>query len=330
MRFDNIAMAANTPGGFQAGVNDIVQALMGAKRQQAQQAFQEAQMQQQMAIADRSFGAEQAQQLSSNAFREREISANELRAKTDDRQATAKIQGDALDRAGSFAAGISDRLFGKPGVAGSGGMKPMTYSDQLAQTKYKDELTNQKTTAAREAADRKAGITKGQVSYEENEPILTGILQDKQLVVEGKPQFKKVTRSRLASAAEYAQSENVYQGLMNPQFKADQDSQFRGEVIPPQRQASGTPGMGTAVAQSLAPNTGATNGLSQNEAQETQAHTIAESLMPPMLRNPIDYAAEDLKLQAEYPEYKQLRSNPSYNWKGAVDEAVRQRAQQPR
>ena len=42
MRFDNIAMAANTPGGFQAGVNDIVQALMGAKRQQAQQAFQEA------------------------------------------------------------------------------------------------------------------------------------------------------------------------------------------------------------------------------------------------------------------------------------------------
>lgn len=332
MRFDNIAMAANTPGGFQAGVNDIVQAIMGAKRQQAQQAFQEAQATREQGNLDRSFGAQQAQQLAGNKFREREVASTEARTKNDAIQNGQRFTMGMMDRAGSVGQDLADRMFGKPGAARAGSAKDpnaLTEAQRLAheaaKTKSDEDWARMRTSmnsdGTRNVTGKKLRTVPG--DYGMGVTVVTD--------GQGNPVWDDTLEKRPMTDADWREYYGHLDARRNPQSKADANSQFRRENLPPvPRQASGAAGLGSQVAESLAPNTGSTNGLSQNEGPGTQAHTIAENLMPRMLRNPIDYEAEDLKLQALDPKYKQRRAVPGFNWKGVIDETVRRRAQPTR
>ena len=143
-----------------------------------------------------------------------------------------------------------------------------------------------------------------------------------QMILNGQPLWEDKVIDGMPEPKHWLDLESQYQKLKNPaawQAKEDaKNSQYRHEDMPPApRAAGGTPGLGAQVAQTLAPqNTGATNGLSQNE-QVPQAPAI-------------DYAAEDAKLQTTNPQYRQLRANPQFNWRGAVEKATAARAQQPR
>ena len=319
MRFDNIASAANTPGGFQAGVNDIIQAVMGAKRQEAQQAFQQSQMDQQQANSDRSFGAEQAQRLSSNEFREREIKNSEARTRQDGIQNGQKFIGGLMDRADSVGKSIGD-MFSKPGG--------MTEYQKIQVKRQESEDAAKADAGFRQQARDMSGFSKeGLVHKKIKVPRMGAAGLDgsqSPLIVDGQPVWDEKVIDDMPTDRHWADLESNYQKLKDPaawQAKEDaKNSQFRGEVMPQApapRAAGGTPGLGSQVAQTLATqNTGDTNGLSQNE---------------PMAQAPaIDYAAEDAKLQATNPQYRQLRANPQFNWKGAVEKAAAMRAQQPR
>lgn len=318
MRFDNIAMAANTPGGFQAGVNDIVQAIMGAKRQQAQQAFQEAQATREQGNLDRSYGAQQAQQLAGNAFREREIASTEARTRNEATQNGQRFTMDLMDRAGAVGQDIADRMFGKPGAARAGSAKDpnaLTESQRLAREDAKNKgdedwarmRTSMNPDGTRNVKGKKLRTIPG--DYGSGVTTVTD--------GQGNPVWDDTLDKLPMTDADWREYEGHLDARRNPQTKADANSQFRGEVIRAvPRQASGAAGLGSQVAESLAPNTGSTNGLSQNEAQVQ---------VPP-----VDYEAEDLKLQALDPKYKQRRAVPGFNWKGVIDETVRRRAQPTR
>ena len=314
MRFDNIASAANTPGGFQAGVNDIIQAIMGAKRQEAQQAFQQSQMDQQQGNFNRSFGEEQAQRLASNGFREREIKNSEARTRQDGIQNGQKFMGDMMDGAGSVGKSIAG-MFSK-----TGGMNEY----QKIQVKRQEAEDTRKADEGHEAWAREAAgfNKKGLINKKISTPhmITPGGFDSEptQLIIDGKPQWKEEIGEDLPTKEHWDKYQYELEKRKNPEaVRARETAQFRGEVMPEPRAAGGTPGLGSQVAQTLATqNTGDTNGLSQNE-QAVQAPAI-------------DYVAEDAKLQATNPQYRQLRANPQFNWKGAVEKAAAMRAQQPR
>ena len=331
MRFDNIASAANTPGGFQAGVNDIIQAVMGAKRQQAEQAFQQSQMDQQQANSDRSFGAEQAQRLASNGYRDRELKANEMRAQTDQTHSRAQDLNMTMDNLGAVGKYFGDKFL--PDASKTGGLTEY----QKTQVEHQKAETAAKADAEmRSQARDLAGFSKEGLVHK---PVKTPRMgppdikgAQRQMILNGQPLWEDKVVDGMPEPKHWLDLESQYQKLKNPaawQAKEDaknaaMNSQYRGEVMPTApapapRPAGGTPGLGSQVAQSLVTqNTGDTNGLSQNE-QVPQAPAI-------------DYAAEDAKLQATNPQYRQLRANPQFNWKGAVEKATAtaMRAQQPR
>lgn len=314
MRFDNIASAANTPGGFQAGVNDIIQAVMGAKRDQAQQAFQQSQMDQQQANLNRSFGADQAQRLSSNSYRERELAANETRAKTDQEHSRAQDLNMTMDNLGAVGKYFGDKFL--PNAAAKGTLAPGALTEYQKYQIRKDTDTTLHTQAMNESGIDEHGQKTESVTSPKYDIAGRPIIG-----ADGKPVTETKLAKRIASQDEMKAAYTHLDSLKHPQPKAAADSQFRHEDMPgtpvQPRAAGGTPGLGAQVAQTLAPqNTGDTNGLSQNE--------------PAVQAPAIDYVAEDAKLQATNPQYRQLRANPQFNWKGAVEKAAAMRAQQPR
>lgn len=311
MRFDNIASAANTPGGFQAGVNDIIQAVMGAKRDQAQQAFQQSQMDQQQANLNRSFGAEQAQRLASNGYREQELKANTMRAQTDQAHSRAQDLNMVMDNLGAVGKYFGDKLI--PNASSKGALAPG------AMTEYQKYQVQKDTDAALHArAMNENGIDEhGQKTESVTSPKFD-IAGRPIIGADGKPVTETKLAKRIASQDEMKAAYLHLDALKHPQAPAAANAQFRHEDMPSMpTQVSRTPSPGAAMVRTLTPqNVGDTNGLSQNT---------------PMATAPaVDYAAEDARLQATNPQYRQLRANPQFNWKAAVDKVTSQRAQQPR
>ena len=323
MRFDNIASAANTPGGFLAGVNDIIQAVMGAKREQAQMARQDAMMAQQQGNADRSYGQQQAQQLVANKYREQEIANATMNARTNQDQVKAQTEHHQRGDAISAGTAIGKNLFGK--FAGQEG--GMNEYQKFQVERQKADAASKADEGFRERARARAKFTKDNLVNDEVDEVVmedTNIGGKRKVVgANGLPVMRKVVKARLPTDRDYAEVERFYQELKNPapaQSTADANSQYRGEVMPPGTgtgQVTGNQSPGATMAKSLTPqNTGDTDGMSQNE-QVVQAPAL-------------DYVAEDAKLQATNPQYRQLRANPQFNWKGAVEKAAAMRAQQPR
>ena len=316
MRFDNIASAANTPGGFQAGVNDIIQAIMGAKRDQAQQAFQQSQMAQQQANSDRSFGAEQAQRLASNGYRDRELKANELRAQTDQVHSQAQDLNMTMDNLGAVGKYFGDKFL--PDASKTGGM---TEYQKIQVERQKAEDTAKTDAELRSQARDLAGFSKEGLIHKPvktprmGPPGLNG--SQHQMVLNGQPLWEDKVVDGMPEPKHWADLESQYQKLKDPaawQAKEDaKNSQYRHEDMPPApRAAGGTPGLGAQVAQSLVTqNTGDTNGLSQNElgAQNAEAQKKAE----------LDYSADDLILQSKDRAYKVNRARPSFQYRAAID-----------
>ena len=311
MRFDNIASAANTPGGFQAGVNDIIQAVMGAKRQQAEQAFQQSQMDQQQANSDRSFGAEQAQRLASNGYRDRELKANEMRAQTDQAHSRAQDLNMTMDNLGGALKYGLDTVF-KPKTGG------LTEYQKTQIEHQKAEDTAKADAELRSRARDLAGFSKEGLVHKKTQvarmgpPDIKGA--QRQMIVDGKPLWEEKVIDDMPTDRHWADLESQYQKLKDPaawQAKEDaKNSQFRGEVMPQApapRAAGGTPGLGAQVAQSLVTqNTGDTNGLSQNEPLDPA-------------KAELDYAEDDRILQAKDPAYRTNRANPKFPYRKAID-----------
>ena len=228
-----------------------------------------------------------------------------------------------MDRAGSVGQYIGDKLI--PDASKTGGMNEY----QKIQVKRQEAEDAAKADAGfRQQARDMSGFSKeGLVHKKIKVPRMGAAGLDgsqSPLIVDGKPVWDEKVIDDMPTDRHWADLESNYQKLKDPaawQAKEEaKNSQFRGEVMPQApapRAAGGTPGLGSQVAQTLATqNTGDTNGLSQNE--------------PAVQAPAIDYAAEDAKLQATNPQYRQLRANPQFNWKGAVEKAAAMRAQQPR
>ncbi len=87
-----------------------------------------------------------------------------------------------------------------------------------------------------------------------------------------------------------------------------------------QARGNGAPGEGAAIIQNLVPpNSGsATDGMSVKDTGGMGSQIAGAMQAKP----PIDYAAWDAKLQASDPEYRQLRSNPNFDWKADIDDGI--------
>ncbi len=299
MRFDNIAQAAMTPGGFNAGANDMIQALLGAKANKAKLAQQGEQQAWERGFQERKLSADITNNLTNQGYRGREVAANEMRAQTDQGLAGNTIANTWADNIGSVGKYIGDKLMPDAGRAGGG-----TPANDLAREKWDAEKAKNAEDKARAQANLEVfGNPDGQAQDVQDEPMTDLLGQPRidpktgKILTTGNKKYVK----RLPTKEESMQAEAAYRRLMA-------------------ERTTSLPGSGVASART-APQAGDTNGLSKNEsptggAPASLGSQLAGSLAPAPA---IDYAAEDARLQATDPQYRQYRSNPQFNWKAAID-----------
>ncbi len=294
-RFDNLAAAAVTPGGFQAGVNDMVQAILGAdvaKQKMAQQGQMRAE---DMAFREKSLGAEMANNLAGQKLRGREVAATETRNENWANQQAAENLGAGLDRAGKVGSWFMEGIgFGgknvKPG--GQAGEQPKPLSEDDA---FQADLA--------QVNQEVFSNPKGEAYDEVPENRVTTDLR-------GRPIITKIGTKRVERNKTPEEQERVRALL-----KARQDARATNTSQKP----------ASLVDTVVKPNTGDTDGMSYREQPApAPAPGGLGAEMSGMLGGgapAIDYAAEDARLQATDPGYKQLRANPRFNWKKAVEAA---------
>lgn len=301
MRFDNIAQAAMTPGGFNAGVNDIIQAVMRARMAKAAQEAKQEEQQWDRGMQEKTLGQQMSNNLANQGFREREVKANETRAQTDQGLAGNTIANTWADNMGSVGKFIGDKLM--PDAKGAGATTP---ANDLAREKFDYEKNKDFETQARRDAN---------IEVYGNPDGHAQDVQDENLEIFGMPQIDPKTGAaaktgnkkyvkRLPNADESKRAEGAYRKIMAT----------RTTSLP----ASGV------VSARAKTNTGDTDGLSVKEPAPTQGGLGGQITGAMGAKPPVDYASEDAKLQASDPQYRQLRSNPKFNWRAAIDATLAQ------
>jgi hypothetical protein len=318
-RFDQIAQAANTPGGFQAGVNDIVAAIMGAD-------------------AEKFKAAKQAEADAASSDLNKQKMSEMIRANAAQEGLRSQdIAGDEAFRRDSLGETIRHNGVMEQRPVGGAGTDP--------------SLVEQRGHAIdRSDANTMAGMVDDNTAWIDQE------IPPDPLAVNGKPTFKKVrgpasdTQMQMRDA-EFARLRAARANASaGGQGATGQKPQGRGSVLdgvmPDLPKAGGAPTspgarpipvpLGNTADQRapVGPQTGvptppraegkAGNAPVSPGAQPTEvplAQGASKNLQPlQSLRDratgvPIDFDALDAKYQELSPAYRQKRSSPTWNWK---------------
>jgi hypothetical protein len=295
MRFDNIATAAVTPGGFQGGVNDIIQAILGADaaKQRAAIHEQDAATAQGNVEADRawrkeSLGQQMANHAADQGLRQQEINNTNRHYADQAAQAGAKNMGEWADRAGSVGKNIYQMMTGSGTYKqpASKVAKPMSFAD--ANSRANLDVY---------------GTTDGPYGTKVTKDPVLNVIGEQQAGPDGVPLFK--TREK--------------------REKRDPTPEERAKHSEALQKYLSTPvqSMGSQVAE----NAGDLPG-EDIPATSEGAVPLNRGIRPPVTVLPpsaavqkpaIDYNALDAKLQATDTKWRQKRASPTFNWKGALD-----------
>ncbi len=315
--FDNIARAAVTPGGFQAGVNDIIQAIMQNKTAQAKMAGMQEQQGWERDFKERSLGADISNQLASRRLQERGVATGELNAKTNAALAGNTVANTWADNAGSVGKYMMDKLVPDARGPGVNADKRDVAGERFDYDKNKDRMEQ----ARREANIEVYGNDKGE-AYD---------VQEENLTTFGIPMIDPKTGAAVKSG-----NKKYIKRPSSPEEAKRAEAAYRTRM-----QALGSSsGLGSGITDARTqPPVGKTDGESMNEklpaprpgvdittpsqmtapgARGGMGSQVAGALGAAPAQPAIDYAAEDARLQLTNPKYKQLRSSPGFDWKAAI------------
>lgn len=263
--FDKLAAAAITPGGFQAGVNDIVQALLARKtneaklaQQQDQMAFDQNYKMQDLALRREGMGSQVADRLADQKYREAQLG----------------LQRDELNWKKSQTP--KDPTMGRP----------LTEAEQA------------------ELDEREVNLEMFGVP-----DIGKGIPSERPQVKTGMG-FDPKTNLPSPIAVPTGASESWNRPLTEAELIR------KNMLLKQRRDARGNRGPGVSAVHANTAPPGAAPTEQPPVRQGGMGAQIADSLGA---KPAIDYEAEDAKLQASDPRYRQMRQNPRFQWRAAID-----------